>query len=207
MPDYGGTALSSDCVTGKTLNPLIPLALDVLQHRLEPVSEYEFIRLLENSGFEFPQADSSELSLFRRHFLLMNALYQIQQDIFEEGYYLNISALDIRLEPVSTSGNASELISDADIKLREYYLDWTHYAGTTQQEVEHLLTGFWHRYYSLDKRDVALDTLGLDAAASDKDIKAAYRRLVAQHHPDKGGNPVEFIEIRRAYEILITTSC
>jgi hypothetical protein len=41
-----------------------------------------------------------------------------------------------------------------------------------------------------------------DAAASQ--VKAAYRRLVAEAHPDRGGQAAEFIRIRAAYEILST---
>jgi len=43
--------------------------------------------------------------------------------------------------------------------------------------------------------DVAEDA---DAAA----IKSKFRRLSVQHHPDKGGDPKMFAEIREAYEIL-----
>lgn len=57
-----------------------------------------------------------------------------------------------------------------------------------------------------------LRTLGLEEEATRRDIIAAYRRLVAQHHPDKfHGSSVEeqtgaaqrFIEITRAYEELL----
>ena len=57
-----------------------------------------------------------------------------------------------------------------------------------------------------------LRTLGLGEKATRREIIAAYRRLVAQHHPDKfHGSSVEeqsgaaqrFIEITRAYEQLL----
>ena len=50
------------------------------------------------------------------------------------------------------------------------------------------------------------EVLGLDAAATFDEIKAAYRRLAMKHHPDKnsGDKASEWIfrEVNRAYEIL-----
>lgn len=46
----------------------------------------------------------------------------------------------------------------------------------------------------------ALQTLGLQAGASQADIKRAYKRLAKAAHPDHGGTDVKFIELQRAYE-------
>lgn len=53
------------------------------------------------------------------------------------------------------------------------------------------------------------DILGVSRNASDEEIRAAYRELVARYHPDKhAGNPLEGLaaekmaDINRAYEIL-----
>ena len=45
-------------------------------------------------------------------------------------------------------------------------------------------------------------TLGISSAASSAEIKAAYRRLVKQHHPDAGGDPERILAINAAWEIL-----
>jgi len=45
-------------------------------------------------------------------------------------------------------------------------------------------------------------TLGVSKNASEKDIKTAFRKLAAQHHPDKGGDHKKFVEIKEAYETL-----
>ncbi len=48
----------------------------------------------------------------------------------------------------------------------------------------------------------AYQVLGLPRDATPAQVKAAYRRLVSQAHPDRGGEAAEFIKIRAAYEIL-----
>ena len=46
------------------------------------------------------------------------------------------------------------------------------------------------------------DTLGVAKNATPDEIKKAYRRLAAIHHPDKGGDTAQFQKIQAAYEIL-----
>jgi DnaJ-class molecular chaperone len=45
-------------------------------------------------------------------------------------------------------------------------------------------------------------TLGVAKNATPEDIKKAYRRLAAIHHPDKGGDTAEFQKVQAAYETL-----
>ncbi len=44
--------------------------------------------------------------------------------------------------------------------------------------------------------------LGVSKSASQAEIKAAFRKLAHQHHPDKGGDAVKFKEINEAYQTL-----
>jgi len=44
--------------------------------------------------------------------------------------------------------------------------------------------------------------LGVPKAASDDEIKRAYRKLAMQHHPDRGGDQNKFQQIQQAYDVL-----
>ena len=44
--------------------------------------------------------------------------------------------------------------------------------------------------------------LGVDANASDDEIKKSYKKLAMKHHPDRGGNQAEFQKIQEAYDVL-----
>ena len=45
-------------------------------------------------------------------------------------------------------------------------------------------------------------TLGVQRTASQDEIKQAYRRLAAKHHPDRGGDTAQFQKIQQAYDTL-----
>jgi len=45
-------------------------------------------------------------------------------------------------------------------------------------------------------------TLGVEKTATAEEVKAAFRRLALEHHPDRGGNPEKFKEANEAYQVL-----
>lgn len=185
------------------LNPLIIPVLEILKTATDKIGEYDIIRRLEEQGMVFPgDNDSYNVAMFKKHFMTMNALYYLQQDLFEDGYYLNINALDITIEPLGRSTGQQSIIDAAEHNLRDYYLDWCHFDNTSEDEIKELLSNFWQMYSAQDKQRDALATLDLTSDASWSRVKRVYRRLVAEHHPDKGGNDARFIEIREAYEVL-----
>ena len=44
--------------------------------------------------------------------------------------------------------------------------------------------------------------LGVTAQATQAELKAAYRRLVKQHHPDAGGDPERILALNAAWELV-----
>lgn len=45
-------------------------------------------------------------------------------------------------------------------------------------------------------------TLGVAPDASFEEVRAAYKRLAMQHHPDRGGDIETFQRVKHAYDIL-----
>jgi hypothetical protein len=104
--------------------------------------------------------------------------------------------------------------TDALARLREIYgFEYVDHAKDARPRSADRGGGATPLYVRTERDATALlHILGLPAEASRRDVIAAYRRLVAQHHPDKfHGSPVEeqsgaaqrFIEITRAYEELL----
>ncbi|RRJ82762.1 DNA-J related domain-containing protein [Aestuariirhabdus litorea] len=188
-------------------NPLRLAVLDLLRQQAAPVSEHQLMSALteELDALLGPDTgDDLNLRLFRKHFLLMNALYQLQCSLAEEGVWLAISALSISLgpRPPARASEEGALTRAGDESLRQYYLDWHHFQQADAESVAELLASFWLRYRGQDRQQQALEWLQLEALPSAEELTAAYRRLAARHHPDRGGDAARFVEIREAYELL-----
>lgn len=165
-------------------------------------SEFELIQLLDRHyPAVFPKPDLTDpLLLFQHHFVLMHALYRLQQQWWDQGEgILEIGPLNIcfRIERTNT-GQALSL----DRSLSDYYLDWRNLAREDSASVDALLTGFWKKLLGENNRPEALTTLGLPESANKDEIRQRYRQLVQQHHPDKGGDPAVFQQVQAAYEQL-----
>ncbi|MGK0441307.1 MAG: DnaJ-domain-containing protein 1 [Pseudohongiellaceae bacterium] len=189
-------------------NPLIIPILALLKSQ-QPMSEHELLTQLErqgdfDGGLSKDKAFSmaSDLALFQRHFLIMNALYLLQEQLLQDQLYLQISPLKIGLIPIQQQGLSELGEQQESPALKAYYSDFSNLEGADEQGVDDLLKGFWRRYLVSDKRVEAYGVLALAVDADWSVVKAAYRRLAKQHHPDHGGDHEKFVELRAAYEIL-----
>ena len=193
----------NETVTAKGHNPLIVPILEILREAEASISEHELLKRLDATFTGVEGLSSSvQLGLFQRHFMVMNALYQLQAELLEEGYALEISALAIGLRKVCTDDVDNTSLS-IDAGLASYYLDWAHFEGADEASVEKLLTSFWERFYAQDKLQEAYQTLDVTPDAEWPSIKKQYRRLAAALHPDRGGDSAAFMALREAYEVLL----
>lgn len=191
-------------------NPLIQPILSILEASSQGISEFELLRLLERETPIFDElGDDPDLKLFRKHFLIMNALYQLQRKLWQEDEVrLYISPLQIHLEAVAQIeiSQSNEIEAGAEAKLAAYYLDWDEYDNTDAEDVAALLKGFYNKLFNHEDTEQALETLGIKKNSTKSEIKQAYRLLVKKAHPDRGGDAKKFIKLRKAYEHLISQS-
>jgi len=186
-------------------NPDISLADLVLQaldaHPLG-ISEYELIQWLKNTGHE-PFQDVvfwDRLSLFQTHFILFHTLYQLKQRCCESNRgKLEINPLNIILLPIGKSAGCDVVEHDP---LLDYYLDIDNLKNTSENDIAELLTNFWNTLSNKDKRSAALRELELNDPVDYVTIKHQHRRLVMQHHPDRGGSKEKLQTINTAMDLL-----
>ncbi|WP_101759854.1 DNA-J related domain-containing protein [Oceanicoccus sp. KOV_DT_Chl] len=195
--------MSSVLPASQGQNLLVIPILNILQNSSEPISEHQLITELKQQFDQLPvQTSTGSFALFQTHFLVMNALYQLQDSVLKEGFYLFISPLEIQLLP-STEAASTEIVeSKVSQSLSEYYLDWANLENTDAADVDQLLAGFWQYYVADDQQLQAYQLLGLAPDVEWSEIQGAYRRLAAEQHPDRGGDAVQFMAIREAYEVL-----
>jgi len=179
---------------------------EVLLKQRRGLTEYELIKLLSEEPFSIFDANalSNQLSLFQTHFVLFHALYQLR-DLWQVTHqqWLEISPLSIKSSLYSNNEqvNSSRHLTECD-PLKTYYNDLTHLGKTSLKDVEHLLSGFWLNYLHPKQKQEALLCLNCTQTDDWPTIKANYRRLAMQNHPDRGGEHHQFTQVQQAYEIL-----
>lgn len=182
-------------------NPLIIPILGFLREQHSSCSLLDLVKLCEPDFLLLIGKDVDlQIVIFQKNFFVMNALYQIQRDIQTEGFSLIIFPLEISMVSNRVEGKADLAMRDTD--LARYYLNWSNLNNITVADIETLFSSFWQRYRAADKVDAALTALGLDHNVDWFEIRQAYQKKIAISHPDKGGCAEDFIEIRKAYEIL-----
>jgi len=187
-------------------NPLIWPLLTVLRGTQQSHKVHDLASELQRQGL-LPDLDSdANKALFKRNFLLMNALYQLQELLLPDDW-LQVQAMDIQILPQLPSN--IPLALEQDIALRSYYLDWS-YFDTSSDEINAMFTSFWHRYgdYIGKSEHIfataeALQVFELNRNASKQDIRRQWRKLALKWHPDRAsGDAVKFREVCNAWQVL-----
>ncbi|WP_372762607.1 DNA-J related domain-containing protein [Pseudoalteromonas sp.] len=146
-----------------------------------------------------------ERDLFKRNFLIMNALYQLQQQL-HTAQQLVLGGAHIELISVTTDA----MLAKHD-PLRDYYLQWQNFE-TSSAEIAALLTDFWRRFnqqtnvdnaVTIDTRTQLLAQWQLPQHSTLKAVQKRWRQLALQHHPDKANGAAHtFRQLKTQYEQL-----
>lgn len=170
------------------LETLLEHVHEILSENPAGMREYDLMSALDQrcvGGFG-GTAFADQLSMFQSHFILFHCLYVLRDQLHQSASAgLDIHCLSIRLTPFKQSNRGLPQQHDP---MRDYYLDLTNLEKTDAREVDQLLTKFWQRFIAMDERQQALEKLGLSDPIEYSQIKSRYRRLVMEHHPDRGGD-------------------
>ena len=194
------------------------------------VSEYELIEILKKAPYHFFDDASlrEPLMLFKTHFIVFHALYQLKRRWIEQGEgVLDIHTLNIKLNQESAHSDKNSThgdnykdkesqdkvgaITEADA-LAEYYLDWGNFEKADRESVDALLNAFWQRMasgnaHTFDQEDIAdahaLLGLPQDEHVSLSVLKRVYKKALQLVHPDKGGTQQEAQDVIHAYQLLL----
>ncbi|NVD07949.1 molecular chaperone DnaJ [Vibrio sp. JPW-9-11-11] len=187
-------------------NPLLWPILDVLRKQPSGWKVHTLASHLGELGY-IPALDPSpEKDLFKRNFLIMNALYQLQETLYPDNW-LQVEAMDIVL---MSSHHVSGHQVDLQDPLRDYYIQWQNYEAN-EGEVKRLLNEFWSKYRefvgSTNGKDMdrakALSLFELPWDASPAEIRRTWRKLALRWHPDReAGNSERFRILCEAWNVL-----
>jgi len=170
--------------------------------------EYDIIRHLQSIDRIPSTALNNSLSMFRCHFLIFNALYRLQlKTHVHQEYSINISSIKIAVtnyvpEYLDNEQHNNQPRMHRDNALSHFYLDINHVMEANEQDVNRLLDRFWNSYFNNDQKQNALSVLGLCEPIDFIGIKKQYRRLAMKHHPDRGGDANQLIEVHQAMQCL-----
>jgi len=187
-------------------NPLTWPLLSLLKEQRQHWKVHYLVTQLREKGLLDKLDDDENKDLFKRNFLTMNALYQLQIMLLPK-QWLQVQSMDIFLTMNVPFQLELELQHDAS--LRDYYLDWGNYDASGDL-IKEMLESFWHKYndYVGDEspvvgRDYALQVFGLTKDANTRDIRKRWRKLALKWHPDRaGGDSEEFRQACRAWQTL-----
>lgn len=172
-------------------NPLIWPILSILEVSNQSWKVHDLMVKLRSNTIMLNLDDDPQLDLFKRNFLIMNALYQLQEMLLPK-QWLQVQSMDIQLMWRGKAVGFVQHEINKNDPLREYYLDWKHY-NSQREDVRKLLRSFWKRYQShvghcsevTVERKGALAALGLNEAASNPEIRRQWRKMALKWHPDR----------------------
>jgi hypothetical protein len=147
-------------------------------------------------------------STVRTSFVLMELDHdtgEMDGDILK-GQYVGRRLSDLDFESLIDLLNVAKSEDEQSAQVLESYLDRMHSdewrkranssGGATYEQAARTSSG-------LMSREEAFEVLGLGDHASEKEIKAAHRRLIREYHPDRGGSDYLAAKINEAKDLLL----
>lgn len=174
------------------------------------VGEYALYQLLKKRNIKpFSECDlRDDLTLFRIHFMLFHLLYRLKDQLkSQKKGDLEIHCLSIVFIPWKPE--IDEKLPELPDAMRSYYLDLKELDRVGKEEVKTMLDTFWQQFSQWQEgggeggRKKALALLNLEESTTQSQIKKRYRSLALEHHPDRGGDPEQFRNIREAVDLLL----
>jgi len=191
----------------------------------EDVAETELLRAFFPNEDLF--IDGVGLDLFHKHFLLYRRLWMFDDELrVATGQRLWIRGIrSTLLEPPAQgcrwlNGETGQFCGagveegSADLcprhhstvpevdGMKSYYLDGKNLEGMTEEGLRDLVDRFFRWMGSRGDVTRALEVLGLPQDAPPGVVKARWRKLSLDHHPDRGGDPARFQELSAAWAVL-----
>lgn len=187
-------------------NPLIWPLFSLLQNSDHSWKVHLLATALQQQDLMQDLDEDQQKALFKRNFLLMNALFQLQELLLPE-HWLQVKAMEIQIFKVIPTNLDSSLREDD--ALREYYLNWINY-DTCPNIIKEMLESFWSRYENyigtnsnLMHKEQALKVFELNLDATNREVRRRWRKLALKWHPDRpDGNAAQFRQVCEAWQTL-----
>ena len=123
------------------VNPLIIPILAYLREQNSSCSLINLINLCEQDLFILIGKDVNyQIGIFQKNFFVMNALYQIKNDVQTEGFSLTMLPMDISMVP--NYDKSKSTLTNRDTELANYYLNWSNLESIQLKKLRIFLTAF-----------------------------------------------------------------
>ena len=185
-----------------TLSDLIVAVAEIFLSVLECRKVYKIYELVNVIPASSMFSDDKLIALYQKLFVLHNSLQRLQGRRSDRGYInLDVGLVDVKLNYLSVPDTSRQHLPQEQM----FFFDAHLFENITADQVQKLIDQFWLNSASSSEQKHAYDFFGINDDASWSSIKKRYRELSNRYHPDKGGDPEQFMKMQEAYNCLRKT--